>query len=94
MGGGGLLTAVHQNLEPVSINEDHEHEILVVEAKLGKYKVRFLNAYGPQEIECGEERERIKGFYNQLDLNIKDALMSGSLTTRFKCQVRSRSNSW
>ena len=44
--GGGLLTAIHSSLKPVSIsNDDDDEEILVVEAKIGNSKVRFI--YGP-----------------------------------------------
>ena len=48
-GGGGLLTAVHKNLEPVSVGDDTDDEVLVIEAKLANKKVRLLNAYCPQE---------------------------------------------
>ena len=50
-GGGGLLTAVHKNLNPVSIGNDTEEEVLVVQADILDKKVRFINAYGPQEDE-------------------------------------------
>ena len=46
-GGGGLLTAVHKNLNPVSISDDTEEEVLVVQAKILNKNVRFINAYGP-----------------------------------------------
>ena len=49
-GGGGLLTAVHRSLNPVSVSEDEDDEILVVEGKFNNStRVRFINAYGPQE---------------------------------------------
>ena len=48
--GGGLLTAVDSNLEPVLIEvSNDESEILVVQVKLGGTKVRIINGYGPQE---------------------------------------------
>ena len=75
-GGGGLLTAVHKSLKPVSINCDDEEELLVVEAKLAHTKVRFINGYGPQEKAAEDTR---KSFYNQLDLEIKKSRLSGSL---------------
>ena len=50
--GGGLLTAIDHNLDPVLIqSEDEECEILVVQCNLGKQKVRIINGYGPQEDE-------------------------------------------
>ena len=75
-GGGGLLTAVHKSLNPISINCDNEEELLVVEAKLANNKVRFINGYGPQEKAAEDFR---KSFYNQLDLEIKKSRLSGSL---------------
>ena len=45
-GGGGLLTAVHKNLNPVSVSNDCEEEVLVVQAEILDKKVRFINAYG------------------------------------------------
>ena len=75
-GGGGLLSAVHRNLEPVSIATNSETEIMVVEAKTGNTKTRFINAYGPQE---NSEEEIKEEFYNQLDVEIKKAKVAGSL---------------
>ena len=50
--GGGLLTLVHSNFEPVLIPQKSEvkmtENILVVEAKLGQSRVRYINAYGVQ----------------------------------------------
>ena len=67
-GGGGLLTAVHKSLKPVSVSNDDEQELLVVEAKLYETKVRFINGYGPQEKAPEDSR---KSFFNQLDLEVK-----------------------
>ena len=51
--GGGLLTMVHENFEPVLVpsrkDSKMDENILVVEAKLGKNKIRYINAYGVQE---------------------------------------------
>ena len=47
--GGGLLIAIPESMNPVGILEDDENEILIVEATLGRNKVRFFTAYGPQE---------------------------------------------
>ena len=76
MNGGGLLTAIHKSLKPVSVSNDDEEEILVVEANLAKSKARFINGYGPQENNALEKR---KPFYDQLDLEVKKAKMAGSL---------------
>ena len=58
--GGGLLTAVHENLKPVQIPVKSDgkisQNILVVEGVIGKIKVRFINSYGVQETASVEER--------------------------------------
>ena len=76
-GGGGLLTAVHKNLEPVSVSSDEneDDEILVVEAKLQTQKIRLVNAYGPQEDEVEDLK---KSFYNKLDEVVKSAKIAGA----------------
>ena len=74
-GGGGLLTAVHKNLNPVSVGDDSEEEVLVVEAQLLDKKVRFINAYGPQE----DEVENSKSFFAKLDEVVKSAKIAGTL---------------
>ena len=73
-GGGGLLTAVHKSLNPVSIGDDVDEEVLVVQAELLDKKVRFINAYGPQE----DEVEKSKAFFSKLDEEIKSAKVAGS----------------
>ena len=55
--GGGLLTAVHKTLDPVSVGEEDDVEIIVVEGVLNKKKVRFINGYGPQENSKKEKKE-------------------------------------
>ena len=75
--GGGLFTAVHKSLKPISVSsDDQEEELLVVEAKISETKVRFINGYGPQEKAPENSR---KSFYNQLDLEIKKSKVAGSL---------------
>ena len=69
--GGCLLTAIHSNLQPVFISgEESEAKILVVQAKLGPYNCRFINAYGPQEYASQEEKIV---FYARLDQEVKNA---------------------
>ena len=38
-GGGGLLTAVHKNLNPVSVGDEYEEEVLVVQTEIQDKKV-------------------------------------------------------
>ena len=73
--GGGLLTAVHKSLNPVSVSEDSDDEVLVVQGDIGNNKVRFINGYGPQE---GNE-EANSAFFNRLDLEVKSAQLAGTL---------------
>lgn len=49
--GGGLLTAVDENLLPVLISTGkcETSEILVVQLKTENHNIRIINAYGPQE---------------------------------------------
>ena len=76
--GGGLLTAVHENLKPVQIPVKSDgkisQNILVVEGVIGKIKVRFINAYGVQETASVEERSV---FYMLLEQEIQSCINSG-----------------
>ena len=47
--GGGLLTAIDHNLDPVLIQSDEDCEVLVVQCILRRQKIRIINGYGPQE---------------------------------------------
>ena len=49
--GGGLMTAVDENLSPVLIStgKKENSEILVVQVKAEKHDVRIINAYGPKK---------------------------------------------
>ena len=75
-GGGGLLTAVHKSLKAVSVSEEDETEVLVVQGNINNLKVRFINGYGPQENESEEVKSK---FFNRLDLEVKSSKMSGAL---------------
>ena len=71
-GGGGLLTAVDQNLCPVLISTGkyEDSEIITVQAKVGVYDVRIINAYGPQE-EDGNDI--VFKFWQEIEQEIVDA---------------------
>ena len=73
-GGGGLITAVHNSLHPVSVGNDDETEVIVVEAKVDEFKLRLINGYGPQEAE----EEESKSFMNRIDLEVKRAKLAGA----------------
>ena len=72
--GGGLLTAVHKSLKPVSVSE--ENDILVVEGSLKGFRIRFINGYGPQEYAPEQTRQ---SFFTSLDLEVKKSLAAGVL---------------
>ena len=73
--GGGLITAVHNNLHPVQVSNDEDTEILVVEAKIDDMKLRLINGYGPQE----SDEENSIAFMNRIDLEVKSAMLSRAL---------------
>ena len=74
--GGGLLTAVHKSLNPVSVSNDTEEEVLVIEATIANKRTRFINAYGPQE----DDKDEIKdGFYSRIDQEIKSSKLAGAM---------------
>ena len=77
-GGGGLLTAVHKNLKPVSVSDEDETEILVVEGKIQNKAVRFINGYGPQDEANSSEEEKLE-FFNRLDVEVKASKLAGTM---------------
>ena len=77
--GGGLLTAADENLTPVLIStgRDEDSEVLTVQVKVGKYDVRIINAYGPQEDECN--REDIYQLWQEIEEEVVNAKDEGCL---------------
>ena len=66
--GGGLLTAVDVNLDPIIVPSDHEDaEILTVQLSLGSTQIRVINAYGPQE---DENSNKLFTFWQKLEQEI------------------------
>ena len=74
-GGGGLLTAVHRNLSPVSVSDDKEN-ILVVQVKIGTKDVRLINAYGPQD---SSNEDSTMEFFNDLETEVMRSKLSGAM---------------
>ena len=72
--GGGLLTAIDSDLNPVVITDDKNVEILVVQLHVGHLKLRVINGYGPQE---DDESNKIKIFWNCLESEIISAKDEG-----------------
>ena len=73
--GGGLLTMIHENCYPVLIpiqnSSKMSENILVVEANIGKSRVRYINAYGVQE--SGSMCEKME-FLSILDQEIENSI--------------------
>ena len=68
-----ILTGVHKSLHPVFISGgEDDTEILVVQAKIGKYDCRFINGYGPQEYQKIEDRIK---FYARMEQEVINAKM-------------------
>ena len=78
--GGGLLTMVHGNFQPVMIPIEDElkmsENVLVVEADLGQARVRYINSYGVQETALISEKIE---FLAILDQEIENAKISNCL---------------
>ena len=50
--GGGILTCIIEDLDPVLIHVANDDiELMTVEVKVGTEKIRVINGYGPQESE-------------------------------------------
>ena len=78
--GGGLMTVVHNNLNPVSVCNEDEEEVLVVEVKVAEDKLWLINGYGPQEgSENDGDEDKRNSFFSRLDFEIKRAKMSGAM---------------
>ena len=64
--GGGLVTAIDENLASVLISTSGS-EILVVQVRLGHRDIRIINGYGPQE---NENVQTIFEFWQNLEKEI------------------------
>ena len=69
--GGGLLTSVIEDLNPVLISSAKDDvEILTVEADIGKEKIRIINGYGPQE---DDDTCHVLNFWQELETEVMKA---------------------
>ena len=75
--GGGLMTLIHKNMDPVIIPTKSQSKmglnVLVIEANIRNMKIRFINAYGVQE--CAAIEEKLE-FYSIIEEEILIALSS------------------
>ena len=60
----------------MNVSNDTDEEVLVVEAIVANSKVRFINAYGPQEDDKDEVKE---AFYSRLDQETKSSKLAGAM---------------
>ena len=76
--GGGLVSLIHKKLNPVEIpiesDSKSSENIIVVEADIGKERVRTINGYGPQEYAQFDQKI---GFFSLLDEQIQSAIDDG-----------------
>ena len=83
--GGGLLTAVDQDLSPVLISGGSEgFETIIVQVKIGSKNLRIFNCYGPQEIgqaqrSSTEQESILNNFWQDLEMAVIDAKNEGCL---------------
>ena len=69
--GGGLFTAIDENLSPVLIRPGQDNtEILVTQICIAGFNIRILNGYGPQE---DSNKDDILNFWHQMEKEIIDA---------------------
>ena len=74
--GGGLLTAISQDISPVLISNGSENiEMIGVQGKVGNHNVRVFNCYGPQEISqsqrsSSEQQHSVHQFWTELEKEV------------------------
>ena len=66
-GGGGLFTAVLEDLNPLEVSAFEDIELLVVQCEVGNLKIRIMNAYGPQE---DDEAKTINQFWQAVETEV------------------------
>ena len=66
--GGGLLTSIIEDLDPVLIHSAKDDiELMTVEIKVGTEKIRIINGYGPQEYD---DSSTIINYWQELESEI------------------------
>ena len=79
--GGGILTAVDENIGSVLVSST-ESEILVVQSKIGDFNLRIINAYGPQEMES--DKDNVFQFWQDLE---KEVILAKESNCRILIQM-------
>ena len=74
--GGGLALGVHNDLQPVWIDQgDDEVEAIAVEIWVNEFPIRVVNGYGPQ---LSDSIERKRKFWSFLEKQVDNAIVSGA----------------
>ena len=74
--GGGLAIGVHNDLQPVWIDQgDDEVEVLVVEVWVNQFPIRIVNGYGPQ---MSDNSDRKRKFWTFLEKQVNNAIIAGA----------------
>ena len=88
--GGGLMSVIHENLNPISIHDDNS-EFLVVDIVGNFGEIRTINCYGPQENLALESR---RDFFVELEKRIISAKSENKMIC-IECDANSKlGNSW
>ena len=75
--GGGLLTAVRNELLPVVVSDvEGDVEILTIQVEVNDMKIRVINAYAPQEDEA---KETFLDFWQKFESEIESARDEGCM---------------
>ena len=65
-------------MKPVSVSDETDIEILVVQGMVKNKPVRFINGYGPQDDSNSTENEK-QEFFSRLDEEIKSSKIAGAM---------------
>ena len=70
-GGGGLMTVVDEDLEPVLVSCGNEDiDVIAVQTKVGNNRIRVINGYGPQE---DEDKQQLLNFWHEIKKEVISA---------------------
>ena len=71
-GGGGLITAIDENLASIQVSSS-EKDILVIQVSVGGYDIRVINGYGPQEANNHSEKQSVYEFWQEIENHVNHA---------------------
>ena len=71
--GGGLVTAVDENLPSVQVSTS-ENDIFFIQTKVGDHKIRIINGYGPQKLQNEKEKQLVFDFWQDIEKQVISAI--------------------